>query len=98
FKLPEPVICIGGYLQVELLGRVQKQASDDKYYFCVAHVQAIGRILSPAFSVEFSEASNSVSLKYDAEEYGVTVSNGQPPRQITWGDLLLLAAEDVHLF
>ncbi|XP_076945349.1 F-box protein At4g00755-like [Bidens hawaiensis] len=99
FKLPEPVICIGGYLQVELLGRVQKQASDDKYYFCVAHVQAIGRQLSPAFSVEFSEPSNNVSLKYDAEKFGLTVSNGQngslstsllpvqPPRQLAWGNL-----------
>lgn len=32
FKLPEPVLCIGGYLQVELLGRVQKQEMDDLYY------------------------------------------------------------------
>ncbi|KAK9050703.1 hypothetical protein SSX86_030327 [Deinandra increscens subsp. villosa] len=32
FKLPEPVVCIGGYLQIELLGRVQKQAADDRYY------------------------------------------------------------------
>ncbi|XP_076950244.1 F-box protein At4g00755-like [Bidens hawaiensis] len=67
FKLPEPVVCIGGFLQIELLGRVQKQAFDGKYYICVAHVQAIGRQLSPAFSVEFSEPSNSVYLKYNVE-------------------------------
>uniref|UniRef100_M1B4V4 F-box family protein n=1 Tax=Solanum tuberosum TaxID=4113 RepID=M1B4V4_SOLTU len=32
FKLPEPVLCIGGILQVELLGRVQKQQLDGLYY------------------------------------------------------------------
>ncbi|KAF5756852.1 putative F-box-like domain superfamily protein [Helianthus annuus] len=99
FKLPEPIICIGGYLQIELLGRVQKQAADDKYYVCVAHVQAIGRQLSPAFSVEFSERLNDVTLKYDAGGFGLAVSSGdngslstsllpaQAPRQLAWGNL-----------
>lgn len=32
FKLPEPVLCIGGILQVELLGRVQRQQLDGLYY------------------------------------------------------------------
>lgn len=32
FKLPEPVLCIGGYLQIELLGRVQRQEMDGLYY------------------------------------------------------------------
>ncbi|KAL5219031.1 hypothetical protein ABZP36_019715 [Zizania latifolia] len=32
FKLPHPVLCIGGIVKVELLGRVQKQAVDDRYY------------------------------------------------------------------
>ncbi|XWS61117.1 hypothetical protein CRYUN_Cryun07bG0097600 [Craigia yunnanensis] len=32
FKLPEPVLCIGGFLQVELLGRVQRQEMDGLYY------------------------------------------------------------------
>ncbi|KAL8249459.1 hypothetical protein R6Q59_006327 [Mikania micrantha] len=124
FKLLEPVVCIGGYLQIELLGRVQKQAADDRYYlwyfehdhnnifihvkdinlkvacfYSVTHVQAIGRQLSPAFSVEFSEPFNSVSLKYDSKEFGLAVSseyNGSlstsllpvhPPRQLAWGNL-----------
>ncbi|KAI3719420.1 hypothetical protein L6452_20318 [Arctium lappa] len=102
FKLPEPVVCIGGFLQIELLGRVQKQEADGKYYICVAHVQAIGRHLPPAFCVEFSGPSNTVSLKYNAEQFKVvmqSVSNGQngslstsllpvqPPRQLAWGNL-----------
>ncbi|CAL9044637.1 unnamed protein product [Musa banksii] len=32
FKLPLPVICVGGMLQIELMGRVQKQAVDGLYY------------------------------------------------------------------
>jgi hypothetical protein len=32
FKLPHPVLCIGGVVKVELLGRVQKQAMDGLYY------------------------------------------------------------------
>ncbi|CAM0946530.1 unnamed protein product [Alopecurus aequalis] len=32
FKLPHPVLCIGGVVMIELLGRVQKQESDDRYY------------------------------------------------------------------
>lgn len=98
FKLPEPVVCIGGFLQIELLGRVQKQAADGKYYICVAHVQAIGRQLSPAFGVEFCGPSNTVSLKYDAEQFKLVMQSGdngslstsllpvQPPRQPAWGN------------
>ncbi|TYJ07136.1 hypothetical protein E1A91_A12G283100v1 [Gossypium mustelinum] len=36
FKLPEPVLCIGGYMQVELLGRVQRQEMDGLYYIWCA--------------------------------------------------------------
>uniref|UniRef100_A0A5B6Z0W3 F-box domain-containing protein n=1 Tax=Davidia involucrata TaxID=16924 RepID=A0A5B6Z0W3_DAVIN len=32
FNLPEPVLCIGGILQIELLGRVQRQEMDGLYY------------------------------------------------------------------
>nr|GFC71024.1 hypothetical protein [Tanacetum cinerariifolium] len=77
FKLPEPVFCIGGYLQIELLGRVQQQAADGRYYICMAHVQAIGCRLSPAFCVEFSEPepSKTVSLKYNSEEFVRAMEN-----------------------
>ncbi|KAK4344909.1 hypothetical protein RND71_035085 [Anisodus tanguticus] len=34
FKLQEPVLCIGGYLQIELLGRVQRQHTDNLFYIC----------------------------------------------------------------
>ncbi|KAH7839804.1 hypothetical protein Vadar_009102 [Vaccinium darrowii] len=38
FKLPEPVLCIGGILQIELLGRVTRDSIDDLYYICISHV------------------------------------------------------------
>ncbi|XP_071735956.1 F-box protein At4g00755-like [Rutidosis leptorrhynchoides] len=96
FELPEPVVCIGGFLQVELLGRVQKQDADGKYYICVARVQAIGRKLSPAFSVEFSQPSNVVSLKYDVDEFvkimqsvcsGHSGALNTTQLPVAWGDL-----------
>ncbi|URD79346.1 F-box protein [Musa troglodytarum] len=64
FKLPHPVICIGGILRIELLGRVQKQAMDDLYYICVCHVQVIGRPLSPALDLDIHEGTGSLVLKY----------------------------------
>ncbi|GMN23093.1 hypothetical protein TIFTF001_051287, partial [Ficus carica] len=57
FKLPEPVLCIGGYLQIELLGRVQRQEMDGLYYICVSHVQVVGHPLAPALGVEVIDPS-----------------------------------------
>ncbi|KAL3373643.1 hypothetical protein AABB24_005564 [Solanum stoloniferum] len=68
FKLPEPVLCIGGILQVELLGRVQKQQLDSLYYICVSHVQVVGRPLLSAFDVEILDESGKCSLKYCPKE------------------------------
>lgn len=68
----------------------------------MAHVQAIGRKLSPAFCVEVCEESKGVALRYDGGEFEVMmqrVSSGdggslstsllpvQPPRQLAWGNL-----------
>lgn len=63
FKLPVPVLCIGGYLQIELLGRIQKQKMDALYYICVNHVKALG-VLSPVFDAEIVEPSGKFLLKY----------------------------------
>lgn len=63
FKLPEPVLCIGGILQIELLGRVQRQETDALFYICVSHVQVIGRALSPSFDIKILEPSWEFILK-----------------------------------
>lgn len=96
FKLPEPAICIGGFLQVEFLGRIQRQEMDNLFYICVSHVQAIGRLLSPAFDVVMSEP---LTLKYNAEGFNRTLrslSDGSvssnlpplsPPDEFVWGNL-----------
>ncbi|XP_019413765.1 PREDICTED: F-box protein At4g00755-like [Lupinus angustifolius] len=65
FKLPEPVLCIGGILQIELLGRVQRQEMDDLFYICISYVQIVGCSLSPAYSVEILEPSGRFVLKSD---------------------------------
>ncbi|KAJ8450184.1 hypothetical protein Cgig2_033378 [Carnegiea gigantea] len=67
FKLPKPVICVGGILQIELLGRVQRQEMDDLFYICVAYVQIIGRLLDPVFGIESIEPSGRFSLFYNPE-------------------------------
>ncbi|AES80055.1 cyclin-like F-box protein [Medicago truncatula] len=63
FTLPEPVLCIGGILQIELLERVQRQEMDGLLYICVAHVQALGIQLSPAFTVDVLGPSGMFVLK-----------------------------------
>lgn len=65
FKLPEPVLCLGGFLQIELLGRVQKQEMDGLFYICMAHVQVMGRSLFPVFGVESLEPSGRFTLMYN---------------------------------
>ncbi|PWA70259.1 hypothetical protein CTI12_AA290090 [Artemisia annua] len=47
------------------------------YFYTVAHVQVIGRQLSPAFRIEFSEQSDTVSLKYDSKAFEFTMQNAQ---------------------
>ncbi|KAI4354983.1 hypothetical protein L6164_003802 [Bauhinia variegata] len=65
FTLPEPVLCIGGILQIELLGRIQRQEMDGLFYICVSYVQVKGRLLLPAFSAEILEPSGKFVLKKD---------------------------------
>ncbi|KAM3698620.1 hypothetical protein ACJW31_06G201400 [Castanea mollissima] len=67
FRLPEPVLCIGGILQIELLGRVQTQEVDGLFYICISYVQVVGRSLSPALSVEILEPSGTFVLKKDMQ-------------------------------
>ncbi|XP_040378096.1 F-box protein At4g00755-like [Oryza brachyantha] len=62
FKLPRPVLCIGGVVKIELLGRVQKQAMDGLYYICISHVQIVGNPLPPELGV--APYKNGVALKY----------------------------------
>ncbi|GAA0159620.1 hypothetical protein LIER_16353 [Lithospermum erythrorhizon] len=67
FKLPEPILCIGGFLQIELSGRVQRNKSDCLFYICVAHIRVIGHPLFPAFDQGMLEPSEKILLKYYPE-------------------------------
>ncbi|CAN6308287.1 unnamed protein product [Urochloa humidicola] len=64
FKLPRPVLCIGGVVKIELLGRIQKQATDQRFYICVSHAQVKGRSLLPEFMVDISYPADYSVLKY----------------------------------
>ncbi|MCL7031134.1 hypothetical protein MKW94_003471, partial [Papaver nudicaule] len=74
FKLPEPVLAIGGLLQIELLGRAEL-AWNDLYYLCVTHVQVVGRPLTDDFEAELIDHSKKCILKYNPE----TVTSMGPP-------------------
>lgn len=78
FKLPEPVLCIGGILQVQLLGRVQKQQMDSLYYICVSHVEVVGRPVSPAFDIEILDRSGKCMLRHYAQRH--LCSNNRSPQ------------------
>ncbi|KAM7472155.1 hypothetical protein LguiA_010338 [Lonicera macranthoides] len=78
FKLPEPVICMGGFLQIELLGRVQRQEMDNLFYICVSHVQVVGQSLCPAFCVDVLDSPRGkFLLKYDSEAFRCRLQQGQ---------------------
>lgn len=78
FKLPEPVLCIGGILQVELLGRVQTQQMDGLYYICIGHVQAVGRP-QPAFDIKMMDESGKCTLEYYPETAAHCLSLAKHP-------------------
>ncbi|KAF3674244.1 putative ATPase ASNA1 -like protein [Capsicum annuum] len=70
FKLPEPVVCVGGYLQIQLLGRVQRQEMDDLFYICISHVRVVGLPLGSTFDVKVLEPSQEFVLNYNREVFG----------------------------
>ncbi|KAM7266401.1 hypothetical protein ACFE04_004298 [Oxalis oulophora] len=70
FKFPEPVLCVGGFLEVELLGRVQRKETDGLYYICITHVEVVGRPLLQRFDVDILDASGKCSLKYYSRKSG----------------------------
>ncbi|KAJ8900323.1 hypothetical protein K2173_024963 [Erythroxylum novogranatense] len=103
FELPEPVLCIGGILQVELLGRVYKHYMDGLFYICVSHVQAVGRPLWSAFGVEILEPSGKFVLKVHnytqvslAEEHPFARPKGVVVEEYGWNEENVESDEDVE--
>ncbi|KAL3812665.1 hypothetical protein ACJIZ3_013933 [Penstemon smallii] len=66
FKLPEPVLCIGGFLQIELLGMVH-QADDGLFYVGIKYVYVKGILLQPTFNIVILEPSGEFLLNYQPE-------------------------------
>ena len=42
FDLPTPALCINGYLKIDLVGKVNRQEADMKYYTCLGYVGCEG--------------------------------------------------------
>jgi len=42
FEFPEPVLCVGGMLQIELIGRRTRQRVDERWYVALGHVAVEG--------------------------------------------------------
>ncbi|CAL4920411.1 unnamed protein product [Urochloa decumbens] len=98
FKLPRPVLCIGGVVKIELLGRLQKQATDQKYYIC--HAQVLGRSLSPEFMVDISYPADYSILKYLPGASNVRVEdilNGDPKDSTEWHSLVTRYRQMRHM-
>uniref|UniRef100_A0A7N0T475 F-box protein n=1 Tax=Kalanchoe fedtschenkoi TaxID=63787 RepID=A0A7N0T475_KALFE len=98
FQLPEPALCIGGFLLIELLGRVQRQEMDYLFYICVSHVRADGMSLSPKFTATPLQNSGSFVLEYNPHASidspnGVCTSiievrDEEPPGHQNWGQFM----------
>ncbi|CAN6290908.1 unnamed protein product [Urochloa humidicola] len=100
FKLPRPVLCIGGVVKIELLGRIQKQATDQRFYICVSHAQVIGRSLSPEFMVDISYPADYSILKYLPGASNVRVEdilNGDPKDSTEWHSLVTRYRQMRHM-
>ncbi|VVB06835.1 unnamed protein product [Arabis nemorensis] len=86
FKLPEPVLCIGGYMLIEFLDRVQTQEMDGLYYICVSHVKVMGRSLGKSFQVVNPDDSGKFGLNVlsysDPQKMEVDVEPGMLMRNI----------------
>ncbi|XP_039122316.1 F-box protein At4g00755-like [Dioscorea cayenensis subsp. rotundata] len=83
FKLPRPVVCVGGVVQIELMGRVQKQEMDDLYYICVCHVQIIGYPLAPVIDVDIIDPMGKLVLKYFPGARGCKIAQEVTPSEDT---------------
>lgn len=70
--LPAPIICFGGVLRLQLCGRAQSQAADNRYYVCLAHVCAEGK---PWYG--FAPSHDGRRLLFDAA--GALAGTAAPP-------------------
>ncbi|GAU40162.1 hypothetical protein TSUD_292670 [Trifolium subterraneum] len=95
FKLPKPVLCIGGVLLVELFITGQKEKVDNffyswiPWYSCDSHVEVVARtVISPEFTVRIHEFGR-YSVSYFPHEHDEQDCNclylGEPQRISTLG-------------
>lgn len=96
FKLPEPALCIGGVLLMELDGRVQRRGLC--YYIGVSHVQVVGLPISPEFDVKICHPSGKYTLKYCPENCIYSARSDSSNRSCLWSLTSSITRRDVMLW
>ncbi|KAL8500111.1 hypothetical protein ACS0TY_019925 [Phlomoides rotata] len=74
FELPEPTLCVGGYVLIEILDRFQCQ-NHELFYFNMSRIKIMGRPLFPAFDAEIQEASGEILLRYYPQLLSSTIQD-----------------------
>ena len=70
FKLPKPVLCAGGLLRVELLGRAQRQDADLLWFVALAHARVVGKRLPGLVPAALVGADGAVAVRAEAPVRG----------------------------
>ncbi|EIE20100.1 hypothetical protein COCSUDRAFT_57820 [Coccomyxa subellipsoidea C-169] len=78
FEFKRPILCVGGLVKIELLGRTQRQEQDNAWYTCINHVRVLGKPLhnfvpaSPQ-TQDRAEGSSSSSAPKRCPQQGVKI-------------------------
>lgn len=85
FTLPRPVLCVGGVLRLQLLGRAQRQRADNRWYVCLVHVRCRG---TPLYGWAWSDAQGRLvytprddQVSSSAEEDDSDTSDSEPDEE-----------------
>lgn len=63
FEFPQPAVCVGGYLLIELFGRTKRQETDGLFYIRLGYIRVLGDPLPPVFLLKMDTSGN-LLLKY----------------------------------
>ena len=79
-------------LQVELIGRVQRQREDNRYYTCICYVKVVG---TPVYGFLPSSTHNSIRLGPQPHEAAGTASELEQPTSALLTSMPLKAEADL---
>ena len=88
YMFSPPVLCCGGYVRIELLGKTQKQEIDNLYYVCLSHVKVLGSPLEDfelVYKNAFSAEPSLLHLPDEARQVGG--EDGLGDKWLAWNHL-----------